>query len=215
MRVGLLYSGGMDSSFSALILAALGYEVKLTTVNFGLLDSWRAARESAKALGFSHKIKRLDNGILKKCVSIIIEDGYPNNGLNYIHKQAILNLCHDFNCIADGVKREDRAPKLSYEEIQSMEMKWGLRYIQPLLGWNSKEIRHFCNKFLIVEEDESDKIFKSDYEAEIRELIKQEYGEGYIRKIFPNHKQSHVIGWRNSSGKIYSIKQETSTCKGK
>ncbi|MFQ6052362.1 MAG: asparagine synthase-related protein [Candidatus Hydrothermarchaeota archaeon] len=214
MKVGLLYSGGMDSSFSALILSSLGYEVKLITINFGLLDSWKAARRSARALGFSHEVKRLNNDILKKCASIMIEDGFPNNGLNYIHKQAILSLCEDFSCIADGIKREDRAPKLPHDEIQSMEMKCGFRYIQPLLGWNSREIRHFCRNLFIVEEGESEKILKSDYEAEIREFIKQEYGIGFVKKIFPDHKQSHVIGWRNSSGKKYFLRQKTQTFKG-
>jgi len=214
MKVGLLYSGGIDSSFSALILSLLGYEVKLITVNFGISDSWKAARGSARALGFSHEVRRLDREIIKNCAEIMIEDGFPRYGLNYIHKQAILSLCKDYACIADGIKREDRAPKLTYDDIQSMEMKYGFRYIQPLLGWNSREIREVSRNLFIVEEGESEKVLKSDYEAEIREFIKQEYGIEFVRKIFPEHKQSHVIGWRNSIGKKYYLKQETKTFKG-
>lgn len=73
----------------ATILKRLNLEVELVTVNFGVYRSWVPALESAKALGFPHSILRLDRSILDEAVEMIIDDGFPNNGINFVHRQAL------------------------------------------------------------------------------------------------------------------------------
>jgi hypothetical protein len=65
MNACVLYSGGKDSSIMAVILQKLEYKVELVTVNFGILPSWKAAAQSAKNLGFTHKILEADEIILQ------------------------------------------------------------------------------------------------------------------------------------------------------
>ena len=38
MKAGVLYSGGKDSSFMAIMLKKLGFDVELCTANFGIED---------------------------------------------------------------------------------------------------------------------------------------------------------------------------------
>ena len=40
MKAGVLYSGGKDSSFMAVMLKRLGLDVELCTANFGVYDSY-------------------------------------------------------------------------------------------------------------------------------------------------------------------------------
>ena len=60
MKTAVLYSGGKDSSLMAVILDKLGYDVELITINFGIFDSSIPATESAKNLGFKHRVLKLD-----------------------------------------------------------------------------------------------------------------------------------------------------------
>ena len=112
MKACVLYSGGKDSSLMAVILKELGYKVELTTINFGLTPSWKAASKSAYNLGFPHRVIITDIEILQKGVQMILEDGYPNNGLNYIHYKAVETIAmeEDYSIIADGTRRDDRVP---------------------------------------------------------------------------------------------------------
>jgi tRNA methyltransferase len=89
MKACVLYSGGKDSSLVAFILKKLGYEVELVTLNFGYYPSWKAAAESSSILGFKHRILKAEPHILEDAVKTIITDGFPNNGINYIHKYAL------------------------------------------------------------------------------------------------------------------------------
>jgi hypothetical protein len=45
----------------------------------------------------------------------------------------------------------------------------------------------------VIEEGQSDSIAKADYETELRELIRQQYGDEKVLEIFPEHVQSRVI----------------------
>ena len=78
MKAAVLYSGGKDSSFVAVMLERLGLDVELYTANFGVYDSYIPARKSAESLGFKHNVLEMDTDILKKTCEKILEDGFPN-----------------------------------------------------------------------------------------------------------------------------------------
>lgn len=65
MDVHVLFSGGKDSSLSAVILKKLGYNPHLITINFGVIPSYKLAEETAKILGFKHKVITLDRKIVQ------------------------------------------------------------------------------------------------------------------------------------------------------
>ncbi|WP_423792741.1 DUF7411 family protein [Methanocaldococcus indicus] len=192
MKVYVLFSGGKDSSLSSLILKNLGYTPILINVNFGVLDSYKLAEETAKILGFDFKVEKLDKEILEKAVDLIVEKGFPRDGINYIHKQVLEILSNKYKILADGIRRDDKVPKLSYSEIQSLEMRKNVQYISPLLGFGYKTLRDLTNKLFIIEEIKSGTKITSDYEAEIRAILK-ERGEK-PEKYFPEHKQTRIIG---------------------
>jgi predicted subunit of tRNA(5-methylaminomethyl-2-thiouridylate) methyltransferase len=121
MKAAITYSGGKDSSLMAVILDRLGYDVELVTINFGVFDSTKPAVQSAKSLGFKHKVVKLDKQILLDAVDMIIEDNFPNNGINHIHHSVLEILADSYDVIADGTRREDRIPKMKMGEIQSLE----------------------------------------------------------------------------------------------
>ena len=192
IKAMVLFSGGKDSSLTALLLKKLNYDVELITVNFGILDSYKYAQETSKILNLPHKVEFLDREIIEKSVEIILRDGYPSNGIQYLHKSVIEILSDKYKIICDGTRRDDRVPRLSYSEIQSLEMRKNLEYLTPLMGFGHKTINSLVEKYFIISQGESEDILKSDYETEIRELIKikGKKPEDY----FPKHKQSRVVG---------------------
>ena len=195
MKTAVLYSGGKDSSLMAVILGKLGYDVELVTINFGLFDSTKPAKESAKNLGFKHKVISLDENILTNAVDMIIEDNFPNNGINYIHHEVIEALSEDYDIIADGTRREDRIPKLKFNEIQSLEDRKNVQYIN-LTGIGYKTINDTSERLFKLQKAESDIHNSSDYEMEVRVLLEKKGQD--INEIFPQHIQSRVIGWREN-----------------
>ena len=82
MKAAVLYSGGKDSSFVAVMLKRLGLDVELFTANFGVYDSYVPASKSADALGFKHDVLKMDKSILEKTCEMILDDGFK------IHPQA-------------------------------------------------------------------------------------------------------------------------------
>ena len=197
MKACVLYSGGKDSSLIAVILKNLGYEVELVTLNFGVYPSWKAAALSASNLGFKHKILKAEPYVLKSAVDTIINDGFPNNGINQIHKHALELVANDYILVADGTRRDDRVPKLDFNEIQSFEDRNGVEYIN-LEGFGHKSINHLSKNLFQVKKELSSMENNSDYEIEIRFLISKLEGEKLAFKIFPEHLQSRVIGWREN-----------------
>ena len=98
MKACVLYSGGKDSSLMAIILKKLGYDVELVTVNFGVYDSYKPALKSAKALGMKHRVYSMDKEILENAVSKILEDGFPNNSIEYLHEEVRRHVGRIRNC---------------------------------------------------------------------------------------------------------------------
>ncbi|HEY0196742.1 MAG TPA: 7-cyano-7-deazaguanine synthase, partial [Methanobacterium sp.] len=139
MKACVLYSGGKDSSLMAVILQNLGYEVELVTVNFGVYPSWKPAAESASNLGYQHHVLKASEEFLEKAVEIILNDGYPNNGLNYLHNQVLHQAARKYPVIADGIRRDDRVPKLDLNQMRSLEDSKNVQYLN-LAGFGHKTI---------------------------------------------------------------------------
>ncbi len=197
MLVHHLYSGGKDSSLSAWILTRLGYEVRLVTVSFGILDNWRFARETAERLSFEHRVLYLPRESLEKAADMAVKDGHPNNAIQFIHERALEELASlpEVERISDGTRRDDRVPFLDLPKARSLEDRFNVAYIRPLLGLGYKTIRELTERLFVVEIRESEELEKADYEVELRHLLR-ERGIDPL-EIFPKrHYQSRVLGWR-------------------
>ena len=194
MRTSILFSGGKDSSLSALLMEPF-FEIELVTCSFGLLPNGELAAKTAKELQFPHRILFLEKEILEMAYKKIIEDGFPKNAINYIHEKAIETLASDpeVKYIADGTRRDDKVPVLSISQLRSIEDRLKIQYICPLRGYNRKIVSILAEHYLRIEEGPSESTPKADYENELRELIRQRHGEDKIRKLFPAHLQSHVL----------------------
>jgi predicted subunit of tRNA(5-methylaminomethyl-2-thiouridylate) methyltransferase len=105
----------------------------------------------------------------------------------------IEHLADEYDLIADGTRREDRIPKLKQNEIQSLEDRKGVQYVN-LTGIGYKTINDTSDRLFKLQKAESDIHNSSDYEMEIRVLL-EEKGQD-INEIFPQHIQSRVIGWK-------------------
>ncbi|WP_048055244.1 asparagine synthase-related protein [Pyrococcus sp. NA2] len=192
-----LFSGGKDSSLAAWLLNKIGYEVRLVTITFGTLDNWKYARETARILGFEHEVIELPKSILDRAVEMCIQDGKPGRAIQYIHEKALEFVASMENVerVSDGTRRDDRVPFLDLSKARSLEDRFNVAYIRPLLGLGYKTIRELVNSIFIVEERESEKLEKSDYEVELRNALKKKGIDP--GKIFPpRHLQSRVIGLR-------------------
>jgi tRNA methyltransferase len=200
MKVAVLYSGGKDSSLIAVILQRLGYQVELLTANFGVFNSWKSAAESASSLGFKHHVLKADKALLTESVEIILEDGFPNKGINFLHREVLQIAAVDYLLVADGTRRDDRVPKLDLKEIQSLEDSNRVQYIN-LAGWGHKTINQLSEQLFNLVKEPTSMENNSDYEIEMRCLITQMEGEDAASKLFPVHIQSRVIGWREDEQK--------------
>ncbi|UGV41850.1 alpha hydrolase [Methanococcoides orientis] len=194
MKAQVLFSGGKDSSLSAILLDPF-FDVELVTCSFSILPVGEVAKVAADELGYSHRVLELDRSILESALEIIIDDGYPRNAINHIHKAVIETLAKEdeVSLIADGVRRDDRVPKLTDAEVRSIEDRFGVSYICPLHGYGRSAVNLLVSQYLVIEEGQSDSIAKADYETELRELIRQQYGDEKVLEIFPEHVQSRVI----------------------
>jgi hypothetical protein len=196
MKASVLFSGGKDSSLSAILLEPF-FEIELITFSFSLLPVGEFVSKSAYELGCPYKILYLDTELLDKALEMAIEDGYPKNAINYIHYNAIKRLAYiksnSKEVIADGTRRNDRVPMLVDSQIQSLEDKYNIHYITPLKGYGRSAVDVLVQKYLEIEQNQSEKIIKADYETELREIIRQTYGDDKVSQIFPSHVQSRII----------------------
>ena len=197
MKACVLYSGGKDSSLMAFILDKLGYDVELVTVNYGIYPSWKPAAESASNLDFKHRVMKADSDTLRSAVDSILNDGFPNNGINQLHKYALELVANHYSVVADGTRRDDRIPKLNLNEVRSFEDRNDVEYIN-LGGFGHKTMNHLSKALFEVKKELTNMDNNSDYEIEIRYLISEIEGKNTALKIFPEHLQSRVIGWREN-----------------
>lgn len=194
MKAAVLYSGGKDSSLVAVILQRLGYQVELLTANFGVFPSWKSAAKSASCLGYKHHILKLNRNIVEDAVDIILKDGFPNQGINHLHREVLKQAAEKYPVVADGTRRDDRVPKLDLNEIQSFEDSKNVQYLN-LAGWGHKTINQLSEQLFNLVKEPTNMENNSDYEIEIRYLITQLEGKEVAGKLFPPHIQSRVIGW--------------------
>jgi predicted subunit of tRNA(5-methylaminomethyl-2-thiouridylate) methyltransferase len=196
MNVFVLFSGGKDSSLSAILLEPF-FDVTLVTCNFGFAETWGAAEAVASELGFWHRVLSIDGAILESASNMAVDDGYPNRAINHLHTCALKCVASGHAIIADGSRRDDRVPMLKPPDVQRLEDTKECIYIRPLLGYGRRAVDALVDIHLEIEENRSEKIEKSDYEVELRAIIKDRHGPDMVRSIFPwQHLQSRVIGRR-------------------
>ena len=193
MKAAVLYSGGKDSSFVAVMLERLGLDVELYTANFGVYDSYVPASKSADALGFKHNVLKMDREILEKTCDKILEDGFPNDGIKYIHEMTVEKLAENHDIIADGTRRDDRTPKLNVNQIRSLEDRFSVQYIN-LDSFGHRSIRLITDNLFEISTERSNRDNSSDFEVEIRTMIDERGGNSL--EIFPEHYQTRVIGYK-------------------
>jgi predicted subunit of tRNA(5-methylaminomethyl-2-thiouridylate) methyltransferase len=190
MRVQVLYSGGQDSSLSAVLLEPF-FDVELVTCTFGS-GTWEYAKRAAEVIGFPFRTLTLGPDVMDECLDLILKYGYPRYGINFVHRKALEALAADSKYIADGTRRDDHSPLLTMPEVKSLEMRYGVSYIRPLAGYGRHAIDALVKKHFEVVEGPA--IEKSDYESEIRSSIKEKYGEKTVQRLFPaEHAQSRVM----------------------
>ncbi|RMF91344.1 MAG: hypothetical protein D6733_01425 [Methanobacteriota archaeon] len=195
MRLGLLYSGGKDSSLAAYLLERLGFDVRLVTVTFGVTEGWRHARESAAALGFSHEVLRLGRDVLEEAGRLVVQQGYPRQAFDHIHRTALQRLASGYRVLSDGTRRDDRTPRIGLSDYRALESRDGVEYLPVLWGFGHRTINRLCSELFEIEEGESSKINKGDYEGELRAFL-MERGLN-VEKLFPMHTQTRVVSWRS------------------
>ena len=193
MKAAVLYSGGKDSSFVAVMLKRLGLDVELYTANFGVYDSYIPAGKSADALGFKHNVLKMDTEILEETCDMILEDGFPNDGIKYIHEKTVEKLAENHDIIADGTRRDDRTPKLNVNQIRSLEDRLQVQYIN-LDSFGHKSIKLITDNLFEISKEKSNRDNSSDFEVEIRTMIDDMGGNSL--DIFPEHYQTRVIGYK-------------------
>ena len=135
----------------------------------------------------------MDKSILEKTCEMILDDGFPNDGIKYIHKQTIEALADHHDIIADGTRRDDRTPKLDINQIKSLEDRKQVQYIN-LDSFGHKSVKLITENLFEISHEKSNKDNSSDFEVEIRTLIDEMGGNSL--DIFPEHYQTRVIGYK-------------------
>ena len=194
MDLALLYSGGKDSSLAALMLDRF-YDVRLVTAHFDVTDDHEHARRAAEALGLPFETHELDPDVAAEAVETMREDGYPRNGIQRVHEHALEEVAAlDVDAVADGTRRDDRVPTVSRAFAQSLEDRHGVDYIAPLSGFGRTAVDRLVAETLEVESGPSEEIPKSDYEGELRELLREAADDDAVAEVFPAHEQTYVRG---------------------
>ena len=195
----LMGQNGKDSSLMGIILDQLGFDVELVTANFGVYDSFHPAQKSAESIGLKHKVLNLDISILEKAVDMIMEDGFPNDGIKYLHEAVVEEVANHYELVADGTRRDDKTPKLNRNQIRSLEDRKDIQYMN-LDSFGYKTIKYLVNNLFELKHEKSNKDTSSDYEVEIRLLIDKKGGNS--SDIFPEHYQTNVSGLKKQINRI-------------
>jgi predicted subunit of tRNA(5-methylaminomethyl-2-thiouridylate) methyltransferase len=196
MDVGVLSSGGKDSTLAALILEQF-CSVTLLCGTFGVTDDHEHAQAAATAVGLPARRIDLDGDVAEAAVDQMLADGFPRNGIQQVHEHALeVAADREFDAIADGTRRDDRVPTVDRSLAQSIEDRYGVSYLAPLAGIGSAAVDELTAETLVVERGPSAQVPKGDYEAELRALITQRRGRDAVDELFPEHVQSRVVGRR-------------------
>lgn len=194
MEVGLLYSGGKDSTLAALLLDGLS-DVTLLCCTFGLTDDHEHAREAAAAIGLPARRVELDPDVAREAVEQIDADGFPRNGIQRVHEHALeVAAGLGYDAVADGTRRGDRVPTVDRPLAQRIEDRHGTAHLAPLAGVGRAAVDALVAEHLVVETGPSASVPKGDYEAELRALLAAEHGSDRVAELFPEHTQSRVLG---------------------
>jgi len=191
-KISLLFSGGKDSSLAALILSKI-FKVELVTATFSILQNWKQAQKVAKELNFPFRVLRLEKKILEKAAEMVIKEGYPKNGLKYIHKRVLEEVAKDSKIIADGLNRDDHTLVLSLSEIKNLENNFKVHYVQPLIGYSRKKINIFLEKYFQIREYKGESFPGAEYEFELKEFIRKNYGSLKVDEIFPKYHAHSIV----------------------
>jgi len=213
MKATVLFSGGKDSGLTTLLLEPFFDEIELVTFSFGRDDAWKVAAGAAAELGHPHKRMVFEDGVLERGLEILMSTGYPNDALNYVHTMAVETLAKSCEFVADGTRRDDRAPIMSYGAIRSLEDRWHVHYLRPLAGLGGKTIRAMASRYLDFEEELSEKYPASDFEVGLRYALAERYGQKEVDRIFPSkHTHTRVIRRKRFVQEIE--RQEDQACQG-
>lgn len=192
MKLGVLYSGGKDSSLAAILLGTY-YEVELNTFVFDPLRQIPHLEAAAEALGYPLKKRVFEKGMLNEMADMVIAQGYPNDAINAVHLAAVESLAGEYSVVGDGTRFDDRVPMLTREAVQSLGSRTGCSYVRPLLGFVRREVDRLADQLLLVTYGETGTIPNGDYEAEIRDAIRARGLDP--ASLFPaRHEQSLVVG---------------------
>jgi predicted subunit of tRNA(5-methylaminomethyl-2-thiouridylate) methyltransferase len=154
-----------------------------------------------------------EESVLDKALEILISTGYPNDALNYVHPIAVETLAKECEFVADGTRRDDRAPKMNYSAIRSLEDRLQMHYLRPLAGLGGKTIRAMASRYLDFEEELSEKYPASDFEVGLRYALVKRYGQAEVDRIFPSkHTHTRVIRRKKIVQEIKG--QEDQACQG-
>jgi len=195
MDVGLLYSGGRDSTLAALLLEPF-CDVVALCCTFGVTDDHEHAQRAAAAVGLPARRVDLDPTVARDAVEQIIADGFPRNGIQQVHEHALEQAASlEYNAVGDGTRRDDRVPTVPRSLAQSIEDRHGVAHLAPLAGFGRGAIDSLVESTLTIESGPTAEIQKGDYETELRALIAEEYPER-VADVFPDHVQSRVTGRR-------------------
>jgi predicted subunit of tRNA(5-methylaminomethyl-2-thiouridylate) methyltransferase len=194
MKVAVLFSGGKDSSLAALLLEPFFDEIELVTFSFEGDQSWTRAAGAAEQLGHPHRRMVFPENVGETALEILISRGFPNDALDYVHAIAVETIAKECEFVADGTRRDDRAPKMDWSAIRSLEDRLHVQYLRPLAGLGQKSIRAMASRYLDFEEMLSQKYPASDFEVGLRYALKERYGQEKVDCIFPsNHTHTRVI----------------------
>lgn len=199
LSAGICFSGGKDSTLAALVLDRF-YEVTLVTCHFGVTDAAGNARRTAEALGFPFEAVELERSVGETAVDRMIADGFPRNGIQYVHEHALEAVAERYPTVADGTRRDDRVPTVSRATAQSLEDRHGIDYLSPLAGFGRAAVDRLVGATLEVEVGPSEQLAKGDYEAELRTLLEERAGDARVDEVFPDHDQTRVVGFRRRDG---------------
>jgi len=192
MKAGVLFSGGKDSSLAALMLSR-DYEVELNTFVFRGETPVGPIENAARALELPLIKREFSAGLLSTVVDMMASDGYPNNAINLVHRNAITSLAREYDVIGDGTRMNDRVPMLNLPEVQSLEARYECTYVRPLLGFGKAAVDELVARHFKVEYGETGHIENGDYEREIRAVFNAQGIDPYT--VFPSrHQQSLVTG---------------------